>query len=130
MISEQTKKGMKCAFLKGKWLWKAPYGYKNDKNIKNIVPDRQKSKIVKEIFEKFVTGEYSQADILAELSKNINFKSRYLNKILCNPLYCGYMYKPEWSSDPVKGSFKPILSTDIFNRVQDLLDNKSFIIEG
>ena len=31
---------------------------------------------------------------------------------------------------PVKGSFKPIISIYVLNKVQDLLGNKSIIIEG
>ena len=102
--ADATKNGMKSGFLKGHWMWRAPYGYKNDKNLKKIVPNPQISKIVKKIFEKFATGCYSQADILSDLRQDkIYINPNHLCEILRNPVYCGYLYKPEWSEDLIKG---------------------------
>lgn len=127
--ADATKNGMKSGFLKGNWMWKAPYGYYNDKNIKKIVPKPKESRTVKQIFKKMETGCYSQADIMSELKKeNIIIKPNHLCEILRNPVYSGWMYKPEWNPEPVKGNFEAIISEKTFNAVQDILDGRKPVI--
>ena len=119
--SERTINGMKKACLSGKWLWRAPYGYITDKNIRNIVPDKEKSKIVKIIFEKFLHG-FIETEISKYLrSQNIVMKPSCIHKILTNTVYCGYIFKPNWSDDFIQGSFEPIVSKEVFFAAQDII---------
>lgn len=37
-LSLRTRAGMRQALKEGRWLWKAPFGYKNDKETKLIYP--------------------------------------------------------------------------------------------
>lgn len=127
--SERVTNGMQKAFRSGRWLWRAPYGYEQDSHIGNIKPKAKEKEIVKKIFEKFATGCYSQADILAELkTENIKMRPNHLCEILRNPIYCGILYKEEWSAEPIKGKFETIISEKIFYLVQDILNGRKPVV--
>ena len=125
--SERVTNGMKTAFLQGHWMWKAPIGYlmKNG----NIEPDPKTAHHIKKIFKLFATGMYQQVQIL-EILKNDGFEIN--NNLLClmlrNSLYMGYMYKKEWSKEPVRGVFEPLITEEIFRKVQRILDGNKPLI--
>ena len=48
--------------------------------------------------------------------------------MLKNPLYNGYMYKKEWSEEPIRGIFEPLISEDEFKKVQDILTGRKPLI--
>lgn len=127
--SERVLSGMKKAFKLGKWLWRPPFGYKKNTELRNIEPDGKNSEIVKQIFQKFSTGLYSQTDILNDLKKRgIKLSPTHLCEILRNQVYCGILYKPEWSPEQVRGTYKKIVSEELFNKVQDILNGRKPII--
>ena len=51
-----------------------------------------------------------------------------LCRMLKNPLYNGYMYKKEWSEEPIRGIFEPLISEAEFNKVQDILEGRKPVI--
>lgn len=51
-----------------------------------------------------------------------------LCRMLKNPLYNGYLYKKEWSEEPTRGIFEPLISEDEFKKVQDVLNGRMPII--
>ncbi len=119
--SERTVAGMKQALIEGKWLWKAPYGYKQING--EMVIDKDKAKVVKRIFEMFSTGIYSQSQIRNILEKeNIFITPASMFGILRQSVYCGRMYVPSLHPEIVKGSFETIISEKLFDKVQALLN--------
>ena len=127
--SERVTNGMKQAFKSGRWLWRAPYGYEQCTAIGNIRPKDKTKDIVKNLFEKFATACYSQADLISDLKKQgIKMNATHLCKILHNPIYCGWMYKEEWCSEYVKGTYKAIISEKTFSTVQDILNGRKPVI--
>ena len=125
--TERTKAGMKQALLEGKWLWKAPYGYKMING--DLFKDEVVAPIVERIFTLFSKGLYTQSQIIKLLEKeNVFIKSGNMFNLLRNPLYCGKIYCPSLCEQVVKGAFEPIISEELFNKVQLLLNGSDKIV--
>ena len=128
--AERTISGMKQALKEGRWCWKPPLGYKSikDGNKKCIVPTDE-SQFIVEAFEMMGTSLYKQTDVLSCLrKKGLNGLSKSsLNRILRNPLYAG-LIRVEWLPDYVDALHKPIISRDIFFKVQAILDGKRPVV--
>jgi site-specific DNA recombinase len=125
--SERTKNGMMQAVKQGRWCWRAPVGYENDRDDKNkpIIIPSDKSRFIVEAFELAESGLYKQTEILAKLKKK-GFKEltkNRLNRILRNPLYAGLIKTP-WLQDYIDAIHKPIVSKDMFFKVQLFLNGK------
>ena len=123
--SERVVAGMKQAFSEGKWLWRPPLGYTKDFANNGIMPDPKTAPLVQKAFELFSTGSYEQVQIISILEKDgLNINANHLCRMLKNQLYCGFMVKKEWSIEPIKGSFEPVVSEKTFYKVQDLLQGR------
>lgn len=119
--AERVVTGMKQAFLEGKWLWKAPYGYKMING--NLFPDEEKAPVVKRIFELFNTGLYKQSQIRDILKKdNIFISAGTMFAILRQSLYCGKMFCKTLHTGYVKGDFEAIITEREFNNAQALIN--------
>ncbi len=121
--SERVTAGMKEAFLQGNWQWRAPLGYKTVN--KNITPDPKTAPIVKKIFELFKTGLYTQVQIISIIEKDgLTLNANHMSRLLQNPIYCGIMVKKEWSANPIKGNFEPLITEKTFYKVQNILSGR------
>jgi DNA invertase Pin-like site-specific DNA recombinase len=122
-----TKQGMRQALRLGKWMWKAPKGYQNDKLNKLIIVGEE-AHFITTAFNEIATGLNSIDSIRLRLSKE-GFKcskQQFLN-ILKNPFYCGLIKIEAWKNEPeelVKGLHKPLIPFDLFNRVQSIIDKR------
>lgn len=109
------KEGMIKKSSEGRHMSRAPLGYEWNLKEKILVP-AQYSREVEEIYEEFL-----QPDInLSQLSKKHNLSVNGLKKILRNFAYVG---KVKFDGQIHDGKHTPIISTILFNHVQDKLDN-------
>lgn len=125
--AERVTAGMKQAFLTGHWMWRAPIGYimKNG----NVEQDSKTAHHIKKIFELFSTGMYEQVQLIKILEDDgIKINTNRMSRLLRNPFYMGYMYKKEWADEPVRGNFEPLITEDIFRKVQRILDGNKPLI--
>ena len=111
---ESQKKGMIKKFSEGKHMSRAPFGYDWDLRDKILIPAKN-SKEVEEIFEEFLK-EDSNLSILAQKHK---LSVNGLKKILRNFAYVG---KVKFDGQIHEGKHKPLVSTILFNHVQDKLE--------
>lgn len=108
------KKGMIKKFSEGKHMSRAPFGYEWDLRGKILIP-AQNSREVQEIFEEFL-----QPDInLSTLATKHHFSVNGLKKVLRNFAYVG---KVKFGGQIHEGKHTPIISTTLFNHVQDKLE--------
>ncbi len=133
-LSDEVKKGMREKVEQGGYPHKPPFGYVVDTSVTphKIVPEKFKSKTVKKIFEWYATSAYSilqlrEKLIEESLDKKINGRSLAksdLGKMLRNPFYYGYFNwcGELWSN---KGSYQPILSKELWDKVQSVLDEQN-----
>ena len=109
---EQQKLGMIKKASQGNHMSRTPFGYRWEN--KKLIPALN-FREVEEIFEEFL-----QEDIgLAKLAKKRNFSVNGLKKILKNFAYIG---KIKFNGQIHNGNHKPIISSILFNKVQDKLE--------
>ena len=142
-LSDNVKRSMEFNWSQGKWQALAPIGYLNvkDKEGKSqIIIDKERAPIIKKLFEEYATGLHSGVSLL-QLARSMGLVSKqpnyhkesanyqkksfiHVNTILSmlrNPFYYGMMC--------IKGKLMPhihgnIISKDLFDRVQEVLDSK------
>lgn len=126
-LSEEVKKGLGEKASQGKWPHRAPVGYMNDIVNHTIVPDPQKATLIKELFEKYASGDYSLQQLVsvARASGLYSRNAQSINKagihrVLTNPIYCGEF---EWKGNRYLGTHEPLISRQLFDQVQDKLSD-------
>ena len=122
-------RGVHEKLLKGGWPGNSPLGYLHDRNLKNIIPDPTRSKVVLAIFESVSTGAHGLlwvSDRLAEhgiVSKGGNkWTKSQVHKLLTNQLYKGVMV---WNGVTYEGKYRPIVSAELFDKVAKALRDRS-----
>jgi site-specific DNA recombinase len=55
--------------------------------------------------------------------KGKSLTAQTFESLLRNPIYCGWVVIPSWNLRE-RGSFEPLVEAELFQRVQDILDNK------
>jgi len=108
------KEGMIKKSSEGKHMSRAPMGYEWDLKEKILIP-AQYSREVEEIFEEFLQPDAN----LSKLAKKHNLSVNGLKKILRNFAYVG---KVKFDGQIHEGKHTPLVSTILFNHVQDKLD--------
>lgn len=108
----RQKRGMKDKAKMGQVMSRAPFGYKIQKN--KLIPS-ENSQVVEDIYIDFLNSELS----LNRLSKKYGFSINGLKKILTNFTYIG---KIKFDGEVHEGKHKPLISTTLFNHVQDKLE--------
>src|SRR5205823_4147107 len=97
-----------------------PLGYINNKLQHTIEIDPANAAILKRMYELYATGNYSLVElrkaILNETGKA--FQKGYIHKLLKNPFYSGFF---DWDGNRFQGSHSLIISGDLFNEVQSVL---------
>ena len=125
--SERTINGMKQAVQEGRWCWPAPKGYANSKDNsgKSIIIKNEDSKYIEEAFLLAEKGIYKQTEIVNLIKKKgfNKINNSLLNRVLRNPVYCG-LIKAKWFPDLIQARHQPIVSQEVFYRVQAILDGK------
>ena len=128
-LSVNVKRGNRTKLEKGGWPGRAPYGYINDRINKTILVDSKNSRIVKRIFELYVTNGYSLKDIEKiifdeggrGLDGGILRKSR-IHKILTDSFYYGIMFR---AGNYYTGNYEPLVSKDIFDQAREIITGKN-----
>ena len=111
-LKDNQKQGMTKNAQKGKLMSRAPFGYETEKG--KLVP-AENFREVEEIFEEFLNDKVS----LRKLAEKHRFSVNGLKKILSNFTYIG---KIKFNNQIYEGCHKPIISTTLFNHVQDKLE--------
>ncbi len=124
-----VKRGMRARVEMGLWPGPAPIGYLNQKNMDKkcqIIPDPDRSSIVKQIFEKVAYEHWSGRKLYHWLKFEINFKTKgnknlalsTIFRILNNPFYYGVHEYPKKSGNWYTGKHQPIIPKELFDEAQ------------
>ena len=111
-LEKNKKKGMLQKASQGFGMSRPPFGYIFDSG--KLIPAKNYNE-VEEIFEEFLRSNLS----LRQLSKKRGFSVNGLKKILKNFTYIG---KIKFNGQIFNGNHKPIVSSTLFNHVQDKLE--------
>ncbi len=131
--SMNIRSGIRRAMKEGKWIVTPPLGYKfkYDENRKPLLVKSEIAPLIAEAFESIATGAYSVEEVRRKLNKKglVCSKNNFWHR-LKNPVYCGKVTVKAYKDEPeeiVVGIHEPIVSEEIFDRVQNVLDGKKKI---
>ncbi|NLR64763.1 recombinase family protein [Chitinophaga varians] len=133
-ICQRTKDGMRAMRKQGKWNGTAPLGYKyhrEDSRSSWLVIDPVKASFITDAFSLYSTGIYSIPEVQRLVSEKHNYgvkrsKQAFIN-ILRNQVYIGNIKLEATDKEDeiyIKGIHTPLVDEHIFQRVQDILDNR------
>ena len=127
-LSEETRKGQQQKAAQGLWPSCAPLGYRNvtgPDGRRVIEPDPDRAPLVTRLFEAYATGRYSLTALTA-LANAEGLRSRNgrrlakatIHHMLQTLTYTGAF---EWAGTRYRGTHTPLVSLDLWHRVQDRL---------
>jgi site-specific DNA recombinase len=131
-LSEETRKGMLEKAEQGIWPTVAPIGYTNilgPQGKKIIAMDPALAPLVQRLFEWYATGDYSLKAVAKKARREglVYRKSGApvsvgtVHTILRHRIYTGTF---EWLGKIYQGSHEPLVSLDLWNAVQDVLNGR------
>jgi site-specific DNA recombinase len=133
-LSEKMRDRTRQSVSAGRFPWRAPIGYLNigGKDGPNIKPDEKRAPLVRRVFELVASGRHKQSEVLQIVTDEglttaggRSLPKQTFQAILRNPLYAGFVRLPsDPNFEPVKGLHEPIVSQEMFDRVQAILDGR------
>lgn len=127
--AERSIGGMRDAVREGRYVWMAPFGYSNVRvNGKSTIAPNHLAHWVCRVFKE-VASDISTAEVVRKKLMTEGLLKEYgrplskalFYRILKNEIYTGWTFK---FGERNKGSFQAIVSEEIFNQVQQVLDVK------
>ena len=132
-LGEEVSKGLREKAEEGLWPSFAPLGYLNVEGPDQrrlIVPDPDRAPLVAKLFEWYATGDYSLKEV-GRMARQAGFTFRKsgaaiptatAHRILRKRIYTGDF---EWKGRVFQGTHPPIISRELWQRVQDVLDGRA-----
>lgn len=75
-----------------------------------------------------ISSLFGNSILLIFKEENTYMKTGMMFKIIRNPVYCGNIYCKTLSGNIIKGFFEPIITAELYNKVQMLLNGGEEII--
>lgn len=127
--SLNVKRGMRARVEMGLWPGVAPTGYLNEKRSDRkcqVIVDPTRGPIMKQVFEKFANDGWSGLKIYRWLKDEVRFTTKKgkhfsvgnLYLLLRNSFYTGVYEYPKTSGNWYTGQHAPIISKELFQKVQ------------
>lgn len=133
-IHQRTCRGMTEARAKGAWQHAPPFGYlaaRHPSGAATLTPDPDRAGAVRRAFEWFAAGT-DQPTIAARLRaegpttrKGNPLSVQAVSHLLHHAVYAGKLWDPKDRSRRIDGLHPPLVSEDLWQRVQDRLHRRS-----
>jgi site-specific DNA recombinase len=134
-LGQEIRKGMDQKAAQGGWPVRAPFGYRNARREgagrrgESVLEPDQQAPIVAWAFERYATGSLSLA-ALTEAVAEKGLRNRLgnppgisaIHRMLRNPVYAGVV---RWRGVERDGTHPPLVSRELFSKVQCVLDEHS-----
>ncbi len=128
-LSEEVKKGLREKAEQGHWPTKAPVGYLDNRAIHRIEVDPARGPLIAQLFDLYATGAYSLKALTAKARaiglthprSGQRMMKAEIHRILQNLIYTGRFV---WLGTRHQGSHVPLVSAELFQQVQDVLNRK------
>lgn len=127
-LSQNVKRGNRAKLERGEWPAPAPYGYINDRANKKIILDEKYAGYIRRAFELYASGTLSLSQVTNQLyAEGMRTKTgdkvakSKVHHFLNNKFYIGFM---EREGKVYKGNHQPIVTAEMFDRVQDVLHGR------
>ncbi len=126
---QKTIDGMKEKLLRGEWLGQCPTGYEyKEKGVSKgqQIIINEKGELMKLAFEWKLKG-IPNTEIAKKLnSLGLKITFQLLTDAFQNPFYCGYMANSLLKGEVVKGNHPPLISEEIFIKVNKMKDRGGY----
>lgn len=126
--------GMRRAKKEGRYMGLAPVGYKNkidETGSKFIAPKETESATLLWAFEQIANSVFNTEQIWKKAKeKGLKCSKNAFWQLIRNPLYCGKIFIPPFKDEEgyfVEGQHEAIVSEELFDRVQEVLDGRGRI---
>jgi DNA invertase Pin-like site-specific DNA recombinase len=118
-LREEVCKGMREKAEQGIYPSRPPLGYRNNKLERTIEVDPEKAPIARKVFELYATGTHSLSSLGKAIAVEFGrvYAKGHLQKTLKNPFYTGLFI---WEGKTYKGTHPPLVSSQLFQQVQDV----------
>lgn len=125
-ISDNVKRAQEQKLRKGEYPSGARFGYKNinlDNDKKWIDSDDFNSLVVKDIFNSYVSGNYSILELSKKIKKDYNIsKSKgAIHIILNDKFYIGIM---TWNDQEYPHNYEQLIDIDTFKKAQEIMHGR------
>lgn len=135
-IRDRTIAGTREALKQGRYVNLQPKGYVSGTDAMGrtlMKPDPVIAPLITQLFEDYATGFYTQQELLKKYkAKELKLERSALSRMLENPLYMGMVKVPAYKDEPetlVEGLHTPLISKEIYYRVQGVKNGRSNIIK-
>jgi len=135
-LSKNVKRGLRAKLERGWRPGLAPLGYLNDKTKgkgnNEIIKDPHKFELIKKMWGLMVRRSHTPPRILNIANNEWGLRSRngrmlsksMIYRIFTNPFYAGLFEYPDGSGNWYQGKHEPMISQDIYDRVQVILGRR------
>ena len=134
-LSQEIRKGMDQKAAQGGWPTKAPIGYRNvrrdgpGRRGESVLETDHQAPLVLWAFERYASGELSVSALTEALAEK-GLRNRLgnppgvsaIHAMLRNPVYAGVV---RWKGVEQEGTHQPLVSRELFDKVQSVLDARS-----
>ena len=134
-LGQEIRKGLDQKAAQGGWPTKAPFGYRNvrrdgpGRRGESVLEQDPQAPLVVWAFERYATGELSLASLTEALAKR-GLRNRLgnppgtsaIHDMLRNAVYAGVV---RWKGVERDGTHTPLISRDLFDKVQSVLNAHS-----
>ena len=137
----QVIQKMKARVEQGFWVFQAPMGYRYQKSKyggKELVRDEPVASLIEEALTGFSVGRFqTQVEVKRFLELQPAFPKDFPNgtirafkitRLLKRPIYAGYIGSKAWNVSLRKGRHEPIVSMQIFEKVQQRLKTGGYVL--
>jgi DNA invertase Pin-like site-specific DNA recombinase len=126
-LSFWTKSGLREKARQGHLVGGLPWGYVRDPESKIAVPHPERAPLVREVFERYATGQESDRTLAAWLNtqgarttRDRQFGNDAVREMLCNAAYAGYVTAGRSKDRSIRGLHEAIITEALFDQVQEL----------
>ena len=120
--------GMVACINRGEWYSRPPLGYTSKKvNKEHQLTVNNEGRILKSAWE-WIANEpdLSQAKIVERLkNQGLDISKQHLSACLRNSFYCGRLEHAYLNGRVIKGKQEPLISEELFDKVQDILNGNN-----
>jgi hypothetical protein len=131
-LAEEASKGLREKAEQGMWPSYSPLGYHNvglPDGRRGIEPDPERAPLIAQLFAWYATGNYSLKEVARKArqaglqfrNSGVDVPTPTVHKILRNRTYTGDF---SWKGRMYHGKYQPIVSKDLYEQVQGVLDNR------
>jgi site-specific DNA recombinase len=131
-LAEEAAKGLREKAEQGMWPSFSPLGYRNvtlSDGHRGIEPDPERAQLIAKLFDLYATGDHSLKEV-ARMVRQAGLRYRSsgdvvptpsVHKMLRNRMYTGEFV---WNGRLYRGKYQPLISRDLYERVQNVLDDR------